>query len=62
MKVYLIKEEEIQSLIDQLKLSAMVQANVLNERWNLQDESFSAYNLWRGFNFVVARWKNEVTR
>lgn len=74
-KVYLITEAEMEALRKSLELSAMTQANVLGQKWNTTgprpvDESdptpddfkYSAYEMWRAYNFVVCRWMNEVGR
>lgn len=73
MKVYLITEVEMESLRQQLELAAMVQANVLGQKWNTvaaraEDETkptegdfkYSAYELWRAYNFVFCRWRSSV--
>ncbi len=73
-KVYLITEEEMVSLLKSLELEAMTAANVLGQKWNTvglrpeneaeptaEDFKYSAYELWRGFNFVVCRWRSSVS-
>lgn len=72
-KVYLITEAEMDNLIKSLELHAMTQANVLGQKWNTvgnrpedetqptaEDFKYSAYELWRGFNFVACRWRSSV--
>lgn len=75
MKVYLITEAEMQALRERLELAAMTQANVMGQKWNTvgprpedeanptaEDFKYSAYEMWRAYNFVVCRWMSEMGR
>jgi hypothetical protein len=75
MKVYLITETEMTALRERLELAAMAQANILGQKWNTvaerakdetqptaDDFKYSAYEVWRGLNFVVCRWMSEMGR
>ena len=52
MKVYVVTDQEMKSLIDQLELHAMREANVTHA----DVSSLQVQEMHRAFHFVAVRW------
>lgn len=52
MRVYMLTDEDMQSLIDQLELEAMRKANVIGDSF----KKIEVQDLHRSFHFVAVRW------
>ena len=59
-KVYIITEEEMHSLITQLKLESMSECNILTKDPNDYDKPATMKDCHRAFHFVVVRWGQSV--
>lgn len=59
-KVYIVTEEEMNSLIDSLKLKAMEEANHIRGQNLTADEQNRLDGVHRAFHYIVIRWAQSM--